>query len=613
MVKVNNKWVIALLLFSLTFLIYIPALQNSFVWDDDAYVIKNVHTHTLSVKSLYWMLTAFHIGNWHPLTWLSHALDYSLWGLNPGKHHLTNIIFHGLNTSLVFILVITLLSRIELPGRNASGNLIAGGVTSLLFGLHPLHVESAAWVAERKDLLCAFFFILSILSYIYYVFSSVKRRRRGWYAVSIILFSLALMSKPMAVSLPFILLLLDWYPFRRFKLHPSKKLHILTEKVPFFILSVGSGILTLFAQHAGGAIRTLEQLAFTTRLLNAPRVLMFYLGKIVLPVKLVPFYPVSVLSHFEYLFYGILVSIITGLCVWGAMKGKYVWLVGWSYYLITLLPVLGVIQVGGQLAADRYTYLPSLSPFLLIGITSAWAWERASLSVLNQAGRGLVLFCILLVVLVCGHLTRQQIKVWKNPENLWGRVNGVFPGVVQEAYFNLGVYYNEKGREDEAIEQFKKAIEINPRYTQAHNNLGIAYTNKGMFDKAIYEYERAITINPRHERAHYNLGVVCFKQGDFDQAVVRFKNAIALNPNYAKAHYNLGNTYDKKGLWDNAITEYKKALALNPRYAEACNNLAVIYCFRRRDFRLAVEYYKRAVKLGYKVHPVLLDALKSYL
>jgi Tfp pilus assembly protein PilF len=610
---VISKWIIAFLLFSLAFLIFLPALENSFVWDDNSYVVKNAHIHSLDIKSLYWMATGFHAGNWHPLTWFSHALDCALWGLNPGKHLLTNLIFHGLNTALVFILIVTLLSRLELAWTNTSGNLIAGGVTSLLFGLHPLRVESVAWVAERKDLLCAFFFILSILSYTHYVFSSVNRRRRVWYGLSLILFAMALMSKPMAVTLPLVLLLLDCYPFRRFKSHSSGNLRILMEKVPFFILSVFSGILTLLAQHSGGAIKTLEQLAFTTRLLNALRVLMFYLEKIVLPIKLVPFYPVSVLSHWEYLFYGILVSAITGLSVWMAIKKKYLWLIVWSYYLITLLPVLGIIQVGGQLAADRYTYLPSLGPFLLVGIASACTWENASLSKLTRTWRGLVLISIFLVVVVCACLTRQQIKLWQNSESLWGRVNVVFPGVVQEAYFNLGVYYSEKGRVDEAIEHFKKAIGINPRYVRAHNNLGIAYTKKGFLEEAIYAYEMAIAINPRHERAHYNLGIVYFKQGDFDRAIVEFKNAIAINPSYAKAHYNLGNTYDKKGLWDKAITEYKKALALNPRYAEAYNNLAVIYCYRKKDFKLAVEYCKRAIGLGYKVHPVLLDALKSYL
>jgi len=610
----HSKWIIVLLLFILSFLVYLPTLEYGFVWDDDVYVVRNVRIYSLNAKSLAWMATGFTAGNWHPLTWFSHALDYAFWDLDSGKHHLLNLILHGLNTALVFILIMTLLSRIASPARDASWNLIAGGVTSLLFGLHPLHVESVAWVAERKDLLCAFFYILSILSYICYVFSQVKRRRRVWYGITLILFVLALMSKPMAVTLPFILLLLDGYPFNRFKLDLSKSnLRVLIEKIPFLVLSICSGILTLLAQHSGGAIRTFEQLTLDVRLLNALRVLMFYLGKMGFPYKLVPFYPVTVLSHWGYLFYGILVVLITGLCVRMAVKKRYIWLVVWSYYLITILPVLGIIQVGGQIAADRYTYLPSLGPFLLFGVITAWTWERASFSRFNKVVKGLLLISIFLVVLTSAFLTRQQIEVWRNPENLWGRVNSVFPGVVQEAYFNLGVHYNENDRVDEAIEQFKKVIEINPRYAIAHNNLGIAYTKKGMLDKAVYEYEQALAINPRHERAHYNLGVVYFKQGDFDRAIDKYKSTLKINPNHAKAYCNLGNAYNKKGLWENAITEYKNALAINPRYAEACNNLAVIYCYRKRDLKLAVEYCKRTIKLGYKVHPVLLEALKDYL
>ena len=208
----------------------------------------------------------------------------------------------------------------------------------------------------------------------------------------------------------------------------------------------------------------------------------------------------------------------------------------------------------------------------------AWAWGKASVTGFPKAVRRSVLLCILLVELVCGFLTVQQIKVWRNPEALWGRVNGVFPGVVQEGYYNLGVYYSEQGRVDEAIEQFNTAIKINPRHAQAHNNLGIAYTKKMMFNEAIAEYKRALVLDPRHAKAYYNLGIAYFKQSKFDQAITEFKNAIAVKPDYARAHYNLGNAYDKKGLWDEAITEHKKVLVLNPRYAEACNNLAVIYC-----------------------------------
>ena len=553
------------------------------------------------------MATALYASNWHPLTWFSHALDYALWSLNPHGHHLTSLILHGLNTSLVFMVMSMLLTRI-LPW---SGTLLTAVITSLLFGLHPLRVESVVWVAERKDLLCGFFYLLSILLYLHYLSSLKQRRQRGGYIASLCFFFMALMSKPMAVSLPLALFLLDWYPFKRLTSHPLNVLPLLIEKIPFFILSIASGIVTLFAQEAGGALKTLTQLSLSLRVLNALRALVFYLWKIIVPIKLIPFYPIQVFSRLEYLYYALLVLVITGFCVLMALRNKRLWLALWLYYVITLLPVLGIIQVGAQLTSDRYTYLPSLGPMLLTGIAVSWVWERASFGSSGYLMRRAVAVGVTSTVLVCVFLTRQQIGVWHNSETLWGRVNGVFPGLVQEGYFNLGVYYSDTGRVDEAIEQFKVAIRINPHYVRAYNNLGIAYTKKGMLNEAIAVYRKALSIDPLHEKAHYNLGSVYLEQGRFDEAIHAFKNAILINSDYTQAHYNLGCAYDKKGMWDEAIAGYERALSLNPGYAEACNNLAVIYCYRKKDFTLAARYCKRAMELGYKVHPMLLDALKS--
>jgi len=600
-------FIVPFLLFLIVFTTYLPALKNGFVWDDDSYVVNNSYIRSLSSESFWLILTGFHSGNWHPLTWFSHALDYAFWSLNPQGHHLTSLILHGLNTSLVFMVVSMLLTRI-LPW---SSTLLTAVVTSLLFGLHPLRVESVAWVAERKDLLCGFFYLLSILFYLLYLSPLQGKRQRGGYVASLCFFLMALMSKPMAVTLPLTLLLLDWYPFSRWQRSLKSNLSLFTEKIPFFVLSIGAAIITLVAQHSGGAIRSLTQLGFITRLLNALRVPVFYLAKIAVPIELTPFYPFSLLSHREAIWYGMVVATITGFGVWQTVKGKKLWLTLWAYYLITLMPVIGIIQVGGQLAADRYTYLPSLAPSLLLGVTTSWLWEKVSWSKLAQAVRVLVVVSVVMGVGVCSYLTFTQIKVWNNPETLWGRVNGVFPGLVQEGYFNLGVYYSDTGRVDEAIEQFKVAIRINPHYVRAYNNLGITYTKKGMLNEAIAVYRKALSIDPLHEKAYYNLGNVYLEQGRFDEAIHAFKNAILINSDYTQAHYNLGYAYDKKGMWDEAIAGYERVLSLNSGYAEACNNLAVIYCYRKKDFTLAARYCKRAMELGYKVHPMLLDALKS--
>jgi tetratricopeptide (TPR) repeat protein len=651
----------ALFIFLFTFLVYTPALKNDFVWDDVNYVSENTLIRSLNIHSLYRMLTSFHAGNWHPLTWLSLSLDYAFWGLDPLGYHLTNIILHGLNTLLVFFLIIRLivkekvvngiLSQPKIPLSISTKTLIIAGVTSLLFGIHPLHVESVAWVSERKDLLCAFFVLLSILSYLSYTSSVAKNHRRIWFAICFLLFIFALMSKPMAVTLPLILLLLDIYPLKRISLYPGKtgkNSFLLLEKVPFFVLSIASTVITIIAQHSGGALRSLERFPLNARFLNALWTLGFYLKKMMIPVKLAPFYPVSThiqWSDSSYLLSVVLVASITGFCLWMVKKGYYLFCITWSYYVITLLPVLGIIQIGGQAAADRYTYLPGLSIFLLVGIGVAWLWGKISWSKYKRMIRVILLGYVCTSMLLIGYFTVRQIEVWQNSEVLWKHAIRFFPNRIPEAHYNIGNAYEREGRLDEAIEHFKKAITIKPSYARAHNNLGNAYTKKGMFGKAVAEYKKAIAINPRCEWANYNLGIVFITQGEFDRAIAAFRNTIAINPNCAKAHSSLGNAYDKKGLFDNAITEYKKALAINPNLVDVHANLGVIYAeqgmldeaisqwkkalaispnlaevnynlasayYSKGNYKLAILYCNKTIELGGNISPKLLELLKPY-
>ena len=390
-------------IFSLTCLIYLPALRNGFIWDDVLYVSENTLIRTLSISSLYEMLISFHASNWHPLTWLSLALDYSFWTLDPLGYHLTNILLHGLNVLLVFFVTIKLIVQAENALSSQSKQepltlnrfLIAAGTTALLFGLHPIHVESVVWVSERKDLLCTLFFLLTIFSYLKYTSSIIERKR--WFIVCLSLFLLALMSKPMAVTLPLTLLLLDIYPLKRISLYPFRTLHNSSpflEKIPFLTLSVVSSIITVLAQHTGGAIRTIERFPADARLLNALNSLVFYLQKILLPIKLVPFYPFPARVYWldsEHFLSVIFVLTITASCLWSLTQGKHLLFIAWSYYVITLLPVLGIIQVGGQSAADRYTYLPSLGIFILMGVGISWVFENLAKLKRRIAIAGLVL------------------------------------------------------------------------------------------------------------------------------------------------------------------------------------------------------------------------------
>ncbi|HWR58483.1 MAG TPA: hypothetical protein VN328_06315, partial [Thermodesulfovibrionales bacterium] len=358
-------WSTALFVAAVTLVVYLPALSNQFVnWDDDLYVYENPHIRSLDAGFIKWMFQ-FNVYNWHPLTLLSHAIDYRIWKLNPMGHHLTNIVLHSMNTFLLGLLTVHLVlcrkgeALVKTDGGLLRKALITGGITALLFGIHPVHVESVAWVSERKDVLSAFFVLLTLMCYVKYVAAQGTDKRSSYYIGSLIFFILALMSKPMAVTLPAILMILDVYPFQRFHLKGnilSQKM-VLIEKVPFVFFSLASSVLTVIAQHEGGAVKPVGQYLFSNRLVMAVKGLYFYLEKMVLPVGLSPFYPyptrdISFLNP-AYFIPLLLVVMISMMCVWAWKRGKKIFAAAWVYYVVTLLPILGIIQVGGQAAADR--------------------------------------------------------------------------------------------------------------------------------------------------------------------------------------------------------------------------------------------------------------------
>lgn len=580
-------------IFFFSLLVYLPALKNDFIWDDVLYISENMLIRSLSLASISKMLVSFHASNWHPLTWLSLAFDYSLWGLDPFGYHLTNILLHGFNALLVFLLTMQLLTRgkkvnalaSQSPKEslNATTSLIAAGATALLFGLHPIHVESVVWIAERKDLLCSLFSLLTISSYLTYTASPIERNRWSWFILCFVLFIFALMSKPMAVTLPLILVLLDFYPLKRFDLHPVttvKNLFPLLEKIPFLMLSIASTIITIMAQHAGGAVRSFDSFPLDARLLNATRSLVFYLQKIFLPLQLVPFYPFPTDLHFlklEYFLSGMFVLAITAICLWMLRQGKQLPFTAWSYYVITVLPALGIIQVGGQAAADRYTYLPSLGIFLLMGLGLSWLHDNGGL--LKRKMPGGVTFIMLSMATLLSILTIQQIRVWNNSEIFWSYVTEVFP--------------------------FPKSDPL------VHYNLGNAYATKGKLERAVSEYKKALTLKPLYAEAHNNLGSVYALQGTFNEAFAEITQALSIRPHYAKAHNNLGNIYLQQGELDKAISQYNQTLAINQDDGTSHNNLAYAY-YLKGDYTMARFHCEKALKLGMSVNQELVAFLKAY-
>jgi energy-converting hydrogenase Eha subunit A len=496
-------------------------------WDDNLYIFENSHIRSLDAAFFRWAFLDFPISNWHPLTWISHALDYTIWGLYPLGHHLTSILLHAINTGLVVVLVLKLLEIArEGSQRNPSASfltdratLIAAGVTGLLFGIHPVHVESVAWVSERKDLLCALFFLLSIMTYTDY---AVRRRSEGegkdesgrknfhtskQYFLALGFFVLALMSKPMAVTLPVVLVILDWYPLNRIR--SLKTLRTAgVEKIPFFALSIVSSVITMIAQKAGKSIVSLDFVPLSSRILVAVQSLVAYLGKMLLPVDLVPLYPypraISLFS-FEYLAAIVLVLGITAFCVVLARKQR-VWLSAWGYYVLTLIPVLGIVQVGNQAMADRYTYLPSLGPFLIVGLCAAGIGEMTITArrgaLFTKAIGGIT---ALLLVIGLSFLTMQQIAIWKNSLGLWNYVIGKEPERFPLAYNNRGMVFLKAGQFDMAIADFNKAVALDPQYAKAYYNRGSAFDKIGRLDEAILDYKKTIALDPLYYEAYYYL------------------------------------------------------------------------------------------------------------
>ncbi|HXI09833.1 MAG TPA: tetratricopeptide repeat protein, partial [Thermodesulfobacteriota bacterium] len=451
----------ALLCALASFLVYAPTLNYGFInWDDPEYVYNNPLIRSMDAGFFISILTRPYFGNWHPLTMLSYALDYRFWGLNPAGYHLTNIVFHGLNTALVLVLAVRLL-RASGARWTASEEVLAGVVAAVFFGLHPVHAESVAWVSERKDVLSAFFFILSLLAYLKYAADPLKRR----YAAALVFFILALMSKPMAVTLPVVLLVLDFYPLRR-----SFSGRTVVEKLPFFALAAGASALTMWAQK--GALAREGVLTLGARVATAVRAAGFYLYKMALPFDLAPYYPHPVSIDFftpEYIGAAVFLAAVTVFCFVTVKRHRGL-LSGWLYYLVTLLPVLGLIQVGGQAAADRYTYIPSIGVAVLLGAGVAALAGR--LPARGFAALGTALSLILAASLSYG--TLRQAAIWKDSETLWTYEIGEFPKT-HVAYNNRGLARQDRGEMQGALEDFSKAISLAPELAELYNNRGAAF------------------------------------------------------------------------------------------------------------------------------------------
>ncbi len=563
---------IAVLAALVTFVVYLSVLKNGFVnWDDPAYVIDNRFIRFLDPAFFGWVFKAVVVSNWHPLTMVSHAVDYALFGLNPWGHHLTSIILHGLNTFAVAVLAIALaraaLKRRGGPDNGAAKRVVAAGIiTALLFGLHPLHVESVAWVAERKDVLSGFFFLLSLLCYLGYN-RDASGKKGLYYALALMAFIAALMSKPMAVTLPAVLLIIDFYPLGR--LGPKGDIkRCLVEKAPFFALSLLSSGATLWAQRSGGAVASMESHPLMVRLFVAMRAPVFYLYKMVWPVRLAPYYPHPVEVNYLGLEYAgaiIILICLSAFCIFSLTRTR-LFLAVWLYYLVTLLPVLGIVQVGAQGAADRYTYLPSLGPFILAAAGAAYLMGTGGRRRMVTAA------CITAIILVTlAAMTTRQTKVWKDSITLWSHEIRYYkgsPGADASnviAYYNRAKAYDELGDLKRAIEDYTMVVTLSPGYVGAYLNRGVAYGRGGDYERAAADFGSALSIDPLNADAYYNRALAHKSSGRNAEAIEDLRGAIKINPGYGPAYYTLSAIYSEIGEKEAAMAAGRRAAELGLR------------------------------------------------
>lgn len=558
MKKNNQNLVLAIIasfaIIAITFTLYYPSLNYDFIWDDTHYLSNNIHIQKLNWDNLKWMLTTFEVANWHPLTWLSFAIDYVWQGkLNPEGFHLTNIILHSLNCVLLFFLT-SLLLNININGLQNSALLpqnhlvfSAAFITSLLFSIHPQHIESVAWISERKDVLCLFFLLLTIYCYIYY--ARLEASRWYWFLFSIILFVLALMSKPMAVTLPVILLLLDIYPLKRtvfLKALDTKNKtislsRILIEKTPFFILSIISIILTLVAQDK--AIISIENFSLFKRVINAIHSVFLYISKFVLPIALSPLYPFpSFITQNQdwikilILIIGFILVMVLSVYYW--KRNKHFLLITWIFYLVTLSPVIGIIQVGIQSAADRYAYLPTLPFYILIGSGIAYLYYKPHQK-FNFTIKAIIIILTVTIGLTLFKLSRNQLQIWKHGIVFWSYVITINPSS-SFAHHNLAAHYFHQKSYQKALEHIHLGILYGYPLRREYSFLGETYMRLEQLDEALNYYQLALktdstTRNFSEHCVFYNISWIYANKGMLIDALQMLDKIPKNSREFAKA------------------------------------------------------------------------------
>jgi tetratricopeptide (TPR) repeat protein len=617
---------IGLLLALVTLVAYLPVVRDSFSNFDDGNYVTNNRTvqNGLTWAGIQWAFTTWDASNWHPLTWLSHMLDCELFGLNAGAQHYVNVLFHTANAVLLFLLLLRLTGL--RPGTKAGtsspppGALWPAAFVAALFAWHPLHVESVAWIAKRKNVLCTFFGLLTLLAYTRYVQNSESRSQTletegkrlptsvlglpvsGFYWLALFFFALGLMAKPMLVTLPFVMLLLDYWPLQRFPLF----LRLALEKWPFFLLASASCVVTFIAQHNGGFVPTLQQVPLDLRLGNALLSYALYLGKVVWPAKLAVVYPMqSQLPWAGVAAAAVFLMVITWLA-WRARQRCPYLLVGWLWFLGTLVPVIGLVQNYGEALSDRFTYIPLVGVFIAVAFGIKDLIARFQIGVVpTAAAAGLVLVSCLV-------LSERQLSYWRNDETLFSHAIAITKNN-SLAYGFLGDALGERGYQTEAIANYQEALRINPNYLPNHVHLAYYLLKTGKINEALVQYQEAVKLNPQAPILHVNLGELLVILGRFDEAMSQYEQAVQLNPDDPHPYYSMGIVLLQQGRYVEAVDNFRKALRLDPKDFEKLAALACVLASNEnpqiRNGAEAVTLAERANMLTEGQQPFVLDTL----
>jgi tetratricopeptide (TPR) repeat protein len=585
--------------------VFSQTLRHEFVnYDDDVYVYENpAISGGLTTEGIIWGFTHVHTSYWHPLTWISHMLDAEFYGLNAGGHHLTSVLLHAVTAILLFKLLLLLSSATE---RDSRESFWCSAVVAALFAIHPLRVESVAWVSERKDVLSGLFFMLTLMAYVRYArlqaATDTRRSKIFSYLLVLLLFGLGLMSKPMLVTLPCVLLLLDYWPLGRLKLDSSFSFrhskYILLEKLPMLLMSAVCSVAAVLATVETGAID--EKLPMLWRIGNAAAAYATYLWQTVWPTGLAVLYPhpadrlplsAAILSL-------VLITVICAVVFLWRRKYPYA-PTGWLWFMGMLVPVIGFMQVGAQAHADRYTYLPQIGLFILLvwgvaDLSRPWRHRRIVL--------GSSMTAILIALAICSWI---QTTHWRDSKSLWTHTLK-YTSNNWTAHNNLGTILFRQGDVRGAIEQYKKALSIHPNHDGAHNNLGNALHAQGKLAEAVECYKRTLELNANHQEAHNNLGFVLHAQGEYAEAVECYRRALDINPTFAVAHNNLGMTLYTQGKLSEAVVHFREAVKIKPHYSDAHNNLGGILTLEGK-LSEAIEHYRSALQ----IEPDYMEAEKN--